>query len=104
MDAAEGKKLLVLQFVATNDMPEDRELDMFDANPHFRVAVNDGKPENVLSTMLLDDLAMYKDVVPAQTGVQLILVKEIPTEEAGSIQTISLTCKNESESATTLLE
>lgn len=104
MDAAEGKKLLVLQFVATNDMPEDRELDMFDANPHFRVAVNDGKPENVLSTMLLDDLAMYKDVVPAQTGVQLILVKEIPTEEASSIQTISLTCKNESESATTLLK
>lgn len=104
MDATEGKKLLVLQFVATNDASEDRELDMFGANPRFRVAVNDGKPENVLSTMLLDDLAMYKDVVPAKTGVQLILVKEIPAEEAGSIRTISLTCKNASENATTLLE
>lgn len=104
MDASEGKKLLVLQFVATNNTPEDKELDMFDANPRFRVAVNDGKPENVLSTMLLDDLAMYKDVVPAQTGVPLILVKEIPQGEAGTIQTISLTCKNESENVTTLLE
>lgn len=104
MDASEGKKLLVLQFVAANNTSEDKELDMFDANPRFRVAVNNGKPENVLSTMLLDDLAMYKDVVPAQTGVPLILVKEIPAEEAGSIQTISLVCKNESESVTTLLE
>lgn len=104
MDATEGNKLLVLQFTATNNTSEDKELDVFDANPRFRVAVNGGKAESVLSTMLLDDLAMYKDVVPAQTGVSLILVKEIPQEEAGTIQTISLTCKNESENVTTLLK
>lgn len=102
MDASPGNKLLVLQFTAQNETAEDKELDIFDKNIKFRVSINDGGMESMLTTLLLDDLSSYKGTVPAGESIPLVLVKEVP--EAEEITTISLMLKNEAESTTTLLE
>ena len=104
MDATAGNRLLVLQFVAENTTAEDLELNTLDRNIRFRISVNDGEMSNALSTLLLDDLASYKEVVPAGTSVTLVLTREVTEAEAGGVSTISLSLKNESDSATTLLE
>lgn len=104
MDATEGNKLLVLKFTAENESGEEQELDILNKNVRFRIAVNDASPKSALSTLLLDDLASYKEVIPPETGVELVLIREITQEEAASVNSISLFLQNASENATTLLE
>ncbi|MCR4706003.1 MAG: hypothetical protein K5641_08060 [Lachnospiraceae bacterium] len=104
MDAAEGTKLLILRFKVTNLTSEDRELDMFAKNVMFKVALNGEGFKNVLSTMLLDDLSLYKDMIPAGQSKELVLIREITLAEAGSLNGIELQLKSGSEEATTSLE
>ena len=104
MDATPGSKLLVLQFTAENVTTQDLELNMMDQGVKFRISINDGGMDNILPTLLLDDLSSYKGVIPAGTNIPLVLVREIPEGEAGTIQTISMSLRNVSGSATTLLE
>ena len=104
MDATDGNKLLVLNFIAENISGEDAELDMFSKGIRFKIGINGENAKSALSTLLLDDLASYKDIVPAQTGVQVVLVREVTAEEAASINSISLSLQNASENATTSLE
>ncbi len=104
MDATAGNRLLVLQFMAENTTAGDLELNMLDRDIRFKISVNDGEMSNALSTLLLDDLSSYKEVVPAGASVMLVLTREVTEAEAGAISTISLSLRNESESATTLLE
>lgn len=104
MDATPGSKLLVLQFMAENTTAQDLELDMMRQGVKFRISINEGGMNQVLPTLLLDDLSSYKGVVPAGSGVQLVLVREIPEAEANAIQTISMSLRNVSGTATTLLE
>lgn len=104
MDATEGNQLLVLQFIAENLTGEEQELDMLSKGIRFKIAVNEGKAKSALSTLLLDDLSSYKDVVAPESAVTLVLLREVSAEEAASIQTISLSLQNASENTTTLLE
>lgn len=104
MDASEGSKLLVLKFMAENTTSEDRELDMLSRDIRFRVSVNGGAMESVLSTLLLDDFATYKDTIPAGSSMVVVLVGEVREEEADAISTISLSMQSVSGNATTLLE
>ena len=103
MDASPGSKLLVLQFMAENQTAEDRELDMIGRNIRFRIAVNDGGAERALSTLLLDDMASFEGIVPAGAASMLVLVREIPEAEAGTVGTISLSMRGENGSAETVL-
>ena len=103
MDASPGNKLLVLQFMVENQTAEDRELDMLSRNIRFRIAVNDEGAQTVLSTLLLDDMASYKGIVPAGTASMMVLVREIPEAEAGAVSTISLSMRGENGSAETVL-
>ncbi|MBO5093842.1 MAG: hypothetical protein J6C33_05730 [Lachnospiraceae bacterium] len=104
MDATEGNKLLILQFMAENTTSEDKELDMLSKDIRFKISVNDGEMKNALSTLLLDDLSSYRETVPAQTGVMLVLAREISEQEAAELGAISLSMKSASGNATTLLE
>lgn len=104
MDATQGNKLLVLEFTARNTTSEEKELNMLERNVQFRIAVNDGGARNTLPTLLLNDLSSYKDTVPAGSEVTLVLVREVTQEEAAGIGTVSLSLRNESGSASTVLE
>lgn len=100
MDATEGNKLLVLKFLAENLTGEDRELDFFNKAPSFRISVNGGEDRSALTTMLLDDMAMYKDTIPAGQSEQLVLIREITQEESNGIQSIAMTLRNGADSVT----
>lgn len=104
MDATEGNQLLVLKFSAENLTEEDKELDIFNSGTKFKVAVNEEKEKSVLTTLLLDDLSSYKDIVPAKESVQAVLIREIPKEDADKIEKITLYLQNGSENATTSLQ
>ena len=78
MDATDGSQLLVLRFMATNTTSSDLILNMMDYGVKFRVSVNGEAVQSALTTMLLNDLQTYKDVLPAGYGVELVSIVEIP--------------------------
>lgn len=82
MDATEGMELLVLKFTASNGSSADQALDMMGYGARFRISVNGGSQENALSTMLLNDLHTYNDVIPAGSSVELVSIIEVPQSTA----------------------
>lgn len=86
MDATEGMQLLVLKFTATNVSSADQTLDMIGYGVRFKVSVNGGSGENVLSTMLLNDMQNYKGVISAGTGRELVSIVEVP--QATTVESI----------------
>ena len=92
MGATEGNSLLVLKFDVINQTGGDYQADMLSYNMNFKIGVNGGAKRWALSTMLLNDLATYCDVIPAGEAIELVLIVEIP--EATNVETISLMMKN----------
>lgn len=100
MSATKGCKLVVLQFEVANTSGQDRNVDMLAVGSKFKISVNGANPRYALTTMLTNDLSSYVGTIAAGTSENLILVVELPEEEAQSIQTLSLVIKNVSEDAT----
>lgn len=86
MDATEGSQLLVLRFAASNISSSDQTLDMPSYGARFRVSVNGESSMSTLTTMLLNDLQTYDDVIPAGSSVELVSIVEVP--QSTSINTI----------------
>ena len=78
MDATDGAQLLVLRFMASNVSSYDLNLNMLNVGAKFRVSVNGEARQNVLTTMLLDDMQSYNDVIPAGSSVELVSIVEVP--------------------------
>ncbi len=97
MKASTGCKLLVMNFDVANIGGQDLNIDMVSKESKFRVSINNASPKYALTTMLMNDLASYIGTVPAGSSENLVLVCEIPEEEAGSVETISLLMRNDSE-------
>ena len=57
VDAAQGKKLLVMHFDMEGLPEEDIDCNLFDYDIKMRVNINDTVSANVLSTMIPNDLA-----------------------------------------------
>jgi hypothetical protein len=102
MEASAGRDLLVLKFTATNTGGSDVALDMLDRGARFRVAVNDEDSRGVLTTMLLNDMQTYDDVIPAGSQVELVSIIEVP--EGTNIESISLIMRGNEDEATLALE
>ena len=93
MDATEGMQLLVLKFTVSNTSSADQTLDMLEHDAKFRISVNGETGENALSTMLLNDLQAYKDVIPAGSSVELVSIVEIP--QSTKVETIDFTMRGD---------
>ena len=93
MDATEGMQLLILKFTASNGSTTDQTLDMLGHEARFRISVNGGSGENALSTMLLNDLQTYDDVIPAGSSVELVSIVEVP--QSITVETIDLTMRGD---------
>lgn len=102
MDATEGSQLLVLRFMATNTTSSDLILNMMDYGVKFRVSVNGEAGQGALTTMLLNDLQSYKDVLPAGYSVELVSIIEVP--KSSSIETIDFILRGGDENATMPLQ
>lgn len=104
MSATNGCKLLVLQFDVVNTGTADKNLDMLAANAKFKVSVNGNAPRYALTTMLLNDLASYTGTIPVGASEKLVLVVELPEEDAQLIENLSLVMKKGAEDATLTLK
>lgn len=102
MDATEGSQLLVLRFLATNVSSADQALNMLSYGVKFRVSVNGEAGQSVLTTMLLNDMQSYHDVVPAGSGVELVSIVEIP--QSLSVGTIDFMMRGNDASASMTLQ
>lgn len=102
MDATDGSQLLVLRFMAANVSSTDLALNMLDYGARFRVSVNGQASQNVLTTMLLDDMQTYNDVLPAGYSVELVSVVEVP--QADSVETIDFILRGGDENVTLSLQ
>lgn len=102
MDATEGSQLLVLRFMATNTTSSDLILNMMDYGVRFRVSVNGEAGQSALTTMLLNDLQSYKDVLPAGYSVELVSIVEVP--KSSPVETIDFILRGGDENATMPLQ
>ena len=102
MDATAGSQLLVLRFMATNVTSTDQTLNMLSYGARFRVSVNGEANQSVLTTMLLDDMQTYNDVIPAGNSVELVSIVEVPQND--SIGTINFILRGGEENVTMTLQ
>ena len=86
-----------VNFNVTNVSGQDINLDMVSIDSKFRISINDASPKYALTTMLMNDLSSYIGTIPAGASENLVLVCEIPEEEAGGIGTIVLLMRNTAE-------
>ena len=93
MTAAADDKLVVMHFEITNVSGADAECDILDGSPIFRTVIND-KKYSVLTTLLLNDLATYKDTVSVSAPVDLVLISEINADAASDVSSLSLIIKS----------
>lgn len=104
LDAATGKKLLVLQFTMQNETAEEKRLDIFSLAPKSTVVINGRDTKNILSTMLLDDLSTYVGSLAGGEAIDLVLLAEIDETMPDSFESLSLRVEIETGSVTTTLK
>lgn len=96
MNATSGNQLLVMKFQVSSMTGSETTLNMISYEARYQAMVN-GERQNVLTTMLLDDLQSYNGNVPAE-GVALVLICEIPENTAGQISSLSLILRDSEKS------
>ena len=99
MNATEGKQLLVLKFKMDNVSGEELAFDMSKEQMRYKIII-DGVEKNALTTMLLNDMAYYQGTLAEGESTELVLVCEIPTEQADTIGTLELKMKSVDNTAT----
>ncbi len=105
MNATEGNQLLVLKFNIQNNSTEDKETDILNQYPLFRISVNGGEYKNALTTLLLNDLSTFKDTLAAGESKEEVLVIQISDAEADEgVQSLTLRTKLNDQSADTMLQ
>lgn len=104
VDAAQGKKLLVMHFDLEGLPEEDVDCNLFDYNIKMRVNINDTASAAVLSTLIPNDLASYMDVVRAGEIVDVVAVAEIDDMTEEEIQTLILRASSNGQTCTVKLK
>ncbi|MBQ8955380.1 MAG: hypothetical protein IJ075_00240 [Lachnospiraceae bacterium] len=89
MTAAAGDTLLIMHFNISNTEGLDRECDIIDLRPTFRVKIN-GENHTVQQTILPDDLSKFEGTIPAYSSADAVLISEVTEETASDIQSLSL--------------
>lgn len=73
----EGRDLYIVNFTLANVSGQDAMFDIFDISSKFQLSVNGGKKVTADSTLLLNDLATYKDTIPAGSTATTVLLFDI---------------------------
>ena len=90
INAAAGKKLLILNFRLANVSGMDVSVDMEKANPHFQVLLNGVNVGYTNVTMLENDLSSYKGTIPAGAKLSMVLIKQMDAEKVKNVSTLGL--------------
>ena len=98
LDAAPGKKLLILCFDVTNHTGEKQSLDIMGMNASYKIEVNQSFKKGILLTLLLKDLSTFRGDISANSSTELVLITEVDPEAnpdvIEGIETIVLRLKN----------
>ncbi len=103
MNATEGNKLLVLKFQAENPSGAETALDIAQSETRFKIVV-DGERKNAMTTMLSNDLAYYQGTLAAGESRELVLICEIPEEQATALSSLEIFMRNADGTATIPLQ
>lgn len=95
LDASEGNQLLVLSFDVMNSQPISQTVDFLSQSPVIKLTVNNKVTRFALTTMLMDDMSTYKGEVPAEGKITLVLLAEVPSDEAAAVSSVRIHMKNE---------
>lgn len=95
LDAAEGKKLLVLHFTLRNASGSDQSLNLLAKKNQYRITVNGSSTRTALTTMLTNDLATYKRTLGSGAAEDVVLLIELSSGELENVTSISINFKNE---------
>jgi hypothetical protein len=82
-----------MHFNISNTEGLDRQCDIIDLHPTFRVKIN-GENHTVQQTILPDDLSKYDGTVPAYSSVEAVLIAEVQESVVSDIQSISLVVRS----------
>lgn len=93
MSATPGNKLIIVRYNAVNSSDHAVDVDVAGSmGPRFKLTVN-GNTKNALTTLLLNDMAYYKNSLEAGASDEVVVVGEFPATELESIESLSLTVK-----------
>lgn len=96
--AVEGQKLLVLHFSIYNGSGQEQEVNLLSEDAAFQIVVNETFNRRAMTTWLLDDLATFQGLIPAEGSASAVLLIEV--EEGAEVSTVSLKVKNDSNTCT----
>lgn len=77
VDAAQGKELVVVQYKISNASSADQNVAMDSSVNKYRLVLGDGNSYGNCSTLLLDDMAMYKNTLSSGASDSVVLVFEV---------------------------
>ncbi|XME02016.1 hypothetical protein QYZ88_015250 [Lachnospiraceae bacterium C1.1] len=86
--------LLVMHFNVFNPNSETMNCDILDLKPMFRASIS-GQKHSLLTTLLLNDLAMLNEDIEAGQTLDAVLIAEITNEKAEEISSLGLIIRSE---------
>lgn len=104
MDATEGKDLVILKFDVSNPSDTDVDVDVLESGTGFWVSFQGESAVSILATMLPNDFATLKQVVPAGSSEEVVLVLELDEGATENIGSISMLMRNDRGTARTVLQ
>lgn len=97
-------KLVVFSFTLKNVSGGDYMLDMASLGAKFSFRINGEITKSSLTTLLTNDLMMYRDTIPAGETVDAVLLIEMPAEDTENFTGITMTMRlGDHRAETTLL-
>lgn len=99
-----NSKLVVFTFTLKNVSSSDYLLDMASLGAKFSFRINGNITKTSLTTLLNNDLMMYRDTIPAGETINAVLLIEMPASDTENFTSIKMTMKlGDSRAETTLL-
>ena len=98
MNAANGCKLVVLKFKINNHDANDKLVQVPFEDVRYKVSIN-GNTRSALTTLLLNDLAAFDDVIMAGDYADVVVVGEFKDEDVANISTVDLIIKSNGNSS-----
>lgn len=104
VDAAQGKKLLVVHFDIEGSPEEDIDCSLFEYNLGIRMNINEVSSVSVLNTIISNDMPSFMGVIPAGEIVDTVAVAEVNEITEQEIQSLTLRMSSNGQSCTVKLK
>lgn len=102
MDATDGQRLFVLHFALSNLSDTEQSINLAQSGCRYRCSINGESYQSALSTLLLNDMSLYKEVLEAGQTEDVVLVWEVPGDQ--EVYQLNLMVKKDKEQIQLKLE